>query len=405
MVTIIGRDSFSVVSGTMMSSSLIQAFVIRQGMTNIQLGIMNSASNIVPMLATFMLMGVADRIKRNNLVATDRKMVLATAILPVTLITVSLLTRVMTINILFIAIFSSLVLVGLVNSLRPIPHAKIVRNLYVSNIYGSVSGLSGMICHAASIIAGYFAKYLLVRYEGPPGYTLIFSFSLLTLVISALFTGRLKLAKPEDEQKASTVRFPLYYFVQAFKDKYMLSMSVLHIIRGIYSAILFFLLPFGIRHYGLSVESAITITILASVSGLLGYFLILSLYDRIGTIRVMAIATIAFFIAVLGFGLFRTPSAFLFFNMLLSIGITLVGIAVPLGVLKVTPRAFLGIFTGVRMFIMSLSTAIFSTLAGLMIDKVSVLVILSILILLFALQMLFSVFAFAMEGKMESNPA
>jgi hypothetical protein len=94
--------------------------------------------------------------------------------------------------------------------------------------------------------------------------------------------------------------------------------------------------------------------------------------------------------AVIGLIATRTTFLYLFFIALLSIGNTVVGISVPLGVFKITPSDFIGSYTGIRTLLMQLSEAAMSMLLGIFILKIPL-----TLTLIFTLILVLSIAYFA----------
>ncbi len=396
----IAKDSFLILHGTLIAIPMIQAFLISFGVTEVQLGIANTAINAFMLFSIVIFMGRIDSIVSEKLVGTNRISASLLAFFPMAMIVFSITgDRIST-----LALFTGVVIVwciqGFFSMARFMIDTKVCQNIFRSNIYGYVHGLDGVIFNAFGVMAGFLIRPVLARSFGfINGFGVAFIGSLLMVPGIMYFSGRFRLLRETSVINTNEIKMPLAYFAVALRKKDLRNATFLHSMRGLVNGISVFILPIGVKYYGIPLSYAEYMVMIASFSGIIGYLFVALYYDRFGSFRSISIGSLFIIIAASGFIMTRHPTMFLLFAALFSIGLAIVGISAPLGVFKITPTDFIGTFTGIRTFVMQISEAIMTLSLGLLLASVSLSYIFIFVTGIVLLQVFFSRNAFGKENQ------
>lgn len=372
VIFLIGKDSFSVLSQTLTSLSIVQAFLLSLGVSNFQLGMLNTFTNAALMLGMFILMGRIDAISMHKIISANKKLVATIAVLPATLFSLHITGYRAGSFLIFALVALGWSIQNFFSGIRVMTESKIYRNMFRPETYGFIFGLDGIIFNTLGMLAGFLIKPLLDRYSDTGGFGILFIISLLIAPGSVLFNSKMRLVREQSPEPNNTVNNPFSSFVHSFRSRVLRNISFLHIIRGAVNGMFFFILPMGVKHYGIPLSYAAYIVIVNAAAGIIGYLFINLFYDRIGTVRSVFIGTFMCFLAVSGFVAAKNPVFFLLSVAFFVTGQTIILQSVPLGVYKAAPSNFIGTFSGVRFFLMQTAEGFVAFIMGILINKMSI---------------------------------
>lgn len=379
---LVAKDSFLVLSQTLTSLSIVQAFLLTLGVNNFQLGMLNTFSNGALMLGMLLFMGRIDTLSMDKIISKNKKLLIFIISFPATLVFLYL-TGNKTGN---LAVFAIAAAGWSVQSffvgIRIMTESKMYRNMFRPENYGFVFGLDGIVFNTLGMLAGFLIKPLLETSNGLNGFGTVFIISLFVLPGSFYFNRKLHVVRVQESSSGKVINNPISSFSYAFRNKVLRTISILHVVRGIINGMFFFILPMGIKHYNIPLSYSAFIVIVNAAAGIIGYLFISIFYDRIGTIKSILSGITMCFLALVGFIMTTNPLLFLLSVAFFVTGQTMIVNSVPLGVYKVTPQDFIGTFAGVRFFIMQTAEGLVALIMGIFIAKLSI-VLFSILIATF----------------------
>jgi len=329
----------------------LQAFQVKIGLGTGQMGLLASYGQITAVIAYFLLMGFADKIR--NRVRVYVWLTLAMAVYPLVLLFIALgPTYFRRPGVAFpmmavgtVSEFLVLSFVGLVFSVLFVRSISAgVQGRFMS-IMGVGGGLLGMACGLISSQA--------LRYLGfPHGFAVAFAMSVGLLVIAAIVVRNIReipeLASAECQQSAS----PLSAVWRVIRTPEFILLAPPNILRGLSSGCSYFAMAIGMKQIGLGVEYAGYTTMLIFLGGILGTASIGFTVDRYGAGRVLLFANIGIAISLMGVVLAPSPLIFLIFFLTMYMSTTCDGITVPLAHYAIVPHQIIGAFSAVRLLIL-----------------------------------------------------
>jgi hypothetical protein len=396
---IILRDAFATLSGTFVAVPIIQAFLISRGVTELQLGIVNTFIDIAVLIGVIFFMGRIDLIDSDKLVRTNRRYFSSAAILPFSLVFISLTGKNLSTPVIFIFVVVMWSVQNFFASPRTMIESKVAQSMFRSNIFGYAYGLDGIIYNSIGVVMGFLIKSLIGRSFGSvSGYSVAFILSLLIVPSAIFFTGKMRLLKKPATKKGLKVDILFKHFIRAFKNNNLKNVTILHVARGLLYGVMIFILPIGIRYYSMPLSYAGYIVMISSFGGILAYLYITIFYDRMGSFKTVVAASILNAAAITGLIITKQTIFYLIFIAMLYTGTSIVGISVPLGVYKITPSDFIGSYTGIRTLVMQISEAAMSMLLGIFVMKIPL-----ISILCFSFVLIFFMAYFARSSFKNEN--
>jgi hypothetical protein len=349
-------------------------------------------------------MGRVDSIEAERLVRVNRKFYSAIAILPFSLVVISLTGKNLSTPVIFIFVVAMWSVQSFFGSPRTMIDSRVSQNIFRSNIFGYAYGLDGIIYNSIGVVMGFAIKTIISRsYGGVSGYSVAFIASLIIVPGFVYFSGKMRLLKVPEINKNVRVDILFKSFIRAFKNRNLRYSTVLHIARGLLYGVMVFILPIGIKYYDMPLSYAGYMVMISSFGGILAYLYITVFYDRMGSFKTVLAASILNAAAVAGLIVTRETVLYLVFIAMLYTGTTVVGISVPLGVFKITPSDFIGSYTGIRTLAMQVSQAAMSMLLGIFINRIPLISILGSAMLLVFFIAYFARSSFANENDLVKN--
>lgn len=400
VIFLIGKDSFSILSQTLISLTIVQAFLLSLGVQNFQLGVLNTLFNGALMLGMFLFMGKIDTINMGKIMSVNRKLVVTLVLFPAILVFTYIMGNKAGSFLVFAVVALGWCIQNFFIGIRVMTESRIYRNIFRPETYGFVFGLDGIIFYTLAMLAGFLIKPLLDRSDGINGYGTLFIISLLIAPASVFFNSKLRLIGEQGSESNNGINNPFSSFSHSFRISVLRNISLLHVMRGALNGMFVFILPVGVKYYGIPLSYAAYIIISNSAAGIIGYLFIYLFYDRIGTLKSVFIGAFMCFLAVAGLVATKNPTYFLLSVTFFVTGQTIFLQSVPNGTYKVVPSNFIGTFSGIRFFIMQTTEAIFAFMMGIMINKLSIVLYALFLLIFLVLIILFAKLSFRHE---ESN--
>ncbi|MGI6634861.1 MAG: MFS transporter [Christensenellales bacterium] len=232
--------------------------------------------------------------------------------------------------------------------------------------YARVSGLSGMFGDAAAALISLTASVML---RGGASYAPLFSVSLVLMLTSALLYARMRPAIPKPsatEEKTGGRQVLVKINTPAYR-KIMLP----HFFRGIATAAMYYFVLTGHRNVPLN-DAQSTFLITASVlTNMTGCFVFIRAVRRIRSGVLVVIAYSVCAAGMLTVPWVRTVGAFFALYIIYMIALVITQYSIPYGVLRSTKNEDLALISASRMFIHNVAAALFIFLFGIIMNRVS----------------------------------
>jgi hypothetical protein len=401
--SLIIKDGFSVVSQTFSSVSIVQAFLMSIGFVSFQLGLLNTITNAALMLSAFIFMGRIDAVHPKRAISINSKLYLSMAILPLTLLLMSLLGVRSNTGVVFVIVAGAWAAQSFFAGIKGIIDSRVCQIIFRPESYGSIFGIDGIVANLLGIAGGVMIPQVIDRINEGNGYGAVFALALLFLPGAVIFSGRMRSLREDKPKEALIAKTPIGSFSHAFNDKLMRNISWLHIVRGIINGMFIFIFPLGVSYYGLPLYYAAYIVIVTQGASIIANIIVNISYDKIGTVKSMLVATVLCLVATAGFIAFRSPGMFLVSLTFYFIGTTIVNQAVPIGIFKVVPEDSLGTLTGVRFIIMQTAEAIIAFIMGIILANIAIPLFFSIIAVLLLIQFWFSNRSFSITKPLSGS--
>lgn len=378
-----GKNIFATLVSVFTSVSLLQAFLISMGVSEVQLGSINIISNAAGIAGMLIVMGIADKLDDRRLIRVLTLSNIPALLLPIVMLVISLFGHGWSPLVVFLVAAICWAIYTMTICFRGVLDTKVSPGLFSPAVYGAVFGVSGMLMYVIGTLCSFGVKPLL-DFQGSvfSGYGIMFIMMLVSILGIMFFSGRLRMLKQpaetqteEQTEEHLTFRKTIAFAVSTAKLR---SILLLHLFRGVVNSMVYFFVPIGMHFYEMSITYAAYITIVSMLASFSGYLFVTLLYDRMGSVRTGLLAVAFYLIGILDLLFFRTATMFLVGVFFFSIGHVLIGQCVPLGAFKVTPRKILGSLTVYRLVIMQCVEAFFTFMLGLYIAKISIFLILGI---------------------------
>lgn len=388
-----GKNIFGTLVSVFTSVSLLQAFLISMGVTEVQLGSINIISNAAGIAGMLIVMGIADKVEGPRLIRFLTLSNIPAILLPLVMLVIGIFGHGWSPFAVFIVAVSCWAIYTMTICFRSVLDTKTSPFLFAPSVYGTVFGISGMLMYVVGTLCSFGVKPLLdVKGSVFSGYSFMFMMTIVSILGIMFFSGRLRILghsaeqQPEDEQTTPehlTLRNAIRMAVSTAKLR---SVLLLHLFRGVVNSMVYFLVPIGMHFYSMSISYAAYITIATMLASFLGYVMVTLLYDKLGSVRTNLLALV-FYLCGIGILLFyQSAPMFLLGVFIFSIGHVLLCQCVPLGAFKVTPRKIMGSMTVFRLVIMQCVEAVCTFMLGIYIAKISICLILGIVTVALLLQ-------------------
>ncbi|NJD04340.1 MAG: MFS transporter [Ruminiclostridium sp.] len=353
----------------LISISFIQMFLSRSGVSAYRIGVICFLVQVAAMLGLLASIPVVDRIaKKINAAVISH---LAYIILPAALIVLSLFPYGDTgAGVAFIFTTAAVVATYFITSLK----AALDSVLYAMTIRlenrGRFFGIAGVACNLTALLMG-GVSIKIIKWKGfPGGFVIIFSIAIIFFIISALYLKRLRLITGfSGNSGAWNAKKPFSALYDVFKRKEFMYILVPNFLRGIVSGIVIMFTLVGIERFHFGEEYSAYIVTLGIFGSILAFFSLTKMYDKIG---VSWSCLLSCLFSAAGFALALISAGPVFYVMLyvfIMFGESALGAAVPLGVMEVVGTDIIGVYSSARLLVLSLSMAATLYVAGIMLEK------------------------------------
>ena len=355
---------------TISSNEIVQIFLLKIGLTKGQIGLFGAAGNISFIVGTLIFMSMADNIRKRIRAAFLSD--LSSALIPVVLFIFSIFAveklRTSTVlGILLIVCIMQYFIRSLSNLFSFILPMRLVR----IEIIGRFSSVQAVMASIAAIIAGFASVKLLSALKYQNGFTVCFTIAVILLLSGS--ATYLKLAERGSniigERGSATNLLSVSTIISILKTKEFRILALPNILRGAVGGVSYFIMAFGISRFNLPVIYAAYIVTLNTIATLGGY-VFFGLLDRkvsSGKICFAGSTFAAASLAALVFSYGKVP--FLLFNTLFTLGLSVLAMAVPVGIFKTVEANVIGAFTGTRFLLMQSGTAVSTLFSGWILDN------------------------------------
>jgi len=384
IIWLIAFAVLNTVGSSFMLGEVFSAWMHEAGLSNTQIGFVGTARSVLGVLATFLFIGVVDRVS-NRILAT----LICSLLTSCTLIALGVAAPVVAaVGSAVFALVSTLVVVSADSSARAVRelfYATMFAHISHDRIRGRVMGLRGVLSFGAMLISGLAVKIVLERFGYPVGYTVSFVFGGCCCIVSLFFLTRLVELPALSSVKRTGSRSPFSAIVEMWKLREFRRLIVPSVAQGFLQALTLFVMPLGIKMIGVPDAYSgymLSVSAAASVFGMLTLAL---LGDRWGAGNVILGGCV---LSAVGFSfLLVTGSNALFISCygIVCYGQMLVATGIMLGVYKVAPRGVIGAFNAARTMLFTAGTAVGYLLVGKLLDTADVLLLLWIASFLFAI--------------------
>lgn len=354
----------------MFTGTELQTFQVKAGLSTGLIGALGSIGQWTTVIAMFLLMGVADRIK--NRVRANTLLTLAMAIYPMALVVLAFGPAFLRkTDVLFPVMIGMEVVdkitVALVSMVFFSMYARAISN----EIRGRFTAIIGIVGGLVGMAFGVFASWILKKLGFPHGFGVAFSVAAV-LMLAAAWANKHVREVPElccEETQRSISPLSAIWGILCMREFKLLAPP--NIFRGLGDGATFFAMAVGLRQLNLGVEFAGYTTSLIYFGGLIGTAMVGGTVDKWGSGKVLLIADIITAIAMVGLVLSGTPLIFLAFFLLLQSAYTTESYTVPLAHLAIVPTAVIGAFTGARLMLLYGVNALSIFAVGLLLDRVA----------------------------------
>lgn len=348
----------------------LQAFQVRVGMSNTQIGAVGLVSSIVMAVAMFLTSGLSDRLR--NPVRTMAWLTAMMTVFPIGMVGLCLLgPEMLTPSVVFPSIImltvaeaSILGLLGLVQAavfVRCIAPALMPRFFAFIGFAGSAVGMG----------LGVAAALALRWLSFPLGFLVAFAIAMALLFVAAFCASRAKELAELRFQPAQGPLSPLHTLGRVVRMREFLLLAPPNILRGLGDGAVILALAVGMRRLNLPVEYGGWTTAINYAAIFLGTLTMGLAVERFGSGRVLFASSLTVAAGLLGVVLAPSPILFLLAFWMMSFGAQIEGYTVPLAHYDIVPAAAIGAFTGIRLMILAGVSAIASISVGYLLDRIS----------------------------------
>lgn len=349
--------------------TVLQTFQVRVGLTKRNIGLISSSGQIASALSMSTLMGVSDRIRRRVEAASN--CLLFMSIIPVGFTILSLLgAKHLTPGVAFAVMFSVSALGTFTNGFFMMVVYSMFAHVIRNEIRGRLWGLSGLIASGAVMGIGLASAAILDRMGFPRGFALCFGAAVALQITAGMMQRQLK-EMPEliSEGRRAASPSPLAALREIWALRQFRILLPAFILRGIGDGAVFFTMAVALERLGLPDEYAGWATSAGAAGTLLGNLTIALTVDPFGAGVVCFAADLLVALALTGIVLTKLRAAFLALFFLLQYGGIIEGTVIPLGCFFVVPRQLMGAFSGIRLMLLALTSALVVPAAGELLDK------------------------------------
>ncbi|MCL1794971.1 MAG: MFS transporter [Oscillospiraceae bacterium] len=254
-------------------------------------------------------------------------------------------------------------------SFRAVAEFSMMPHLFSRSLYGSAVSRAMAIGGLATVCISVFAGFLSRHDDGPGTYILLFGVSVAMLLASAVLVRSYKFE--EGGAESPPERAPYRDLIRKIASaKYSRALSP-HFLRGVAIAGIYYIVPSALGNIGLSDSEKSYFIVVSVVSTMVGSFLFMRLCKKIKSgaatfVSTLVCAALMPLLAVCEnkYFFFALYFVFLTFSVVSSISI-------PTGVLRSTPDDELLLITSMRFVSMSLSSALFIFIFGIMLQCIA----------------------------------
>ena len=354
----------------LISGTELQAFQVRAGFTNTQIGLIGSCASISSTVFMFLLVGVSDRIRNRKrmyiwltvIMASYPAVLLFLSLSPEWIRRPEIMVPVMAVATIFES--AVIALIGMVTA------ALFVRTIS-PGVQGRCMSLTGVGGGLAGIVVALISSQALRYLDYPLGFAVAFSMAVGLLAISALVAKNIQ-ELPELACKESPAPIsPLPAIFRVMRTREFLLLAPPNILRGFGVGAGIFAMSVGMKRLNLGVEYAGYTTALIYMGYIMGNTAIGFTVDRYGAGIVLAFSFTLLAISLVGLALSPGPLLFLMFFLLMYTASSWESGAIPLAHYAIVPTEMIGAFSGARLMLYSGTAAIAVPTAGYLLDFLS----------------------------------
>ena len=344
----------------LVSENYVQTYLLRLGVTEGNISVYGYAAQIAAMVAYALFSGVS--ISKPGVWKRIMGLAFAMGVLPAALLLAGQAQGLAALGVAVVGV----VVYSFSDAYKASGSYAIMPYLFRREQYARVSGLSGMFGGAAAALISLTASVML---RGGASYAPLFSVSLVLMLTSALLYARMRPAIPKPsatEEKTGGRQVLAKINTPAFR-KIMLP----HFFRGIATAAMYYFVLTGHRNVPLN-DAQSTFLITASVlTNMTGCFVFIRAVHRIRSGVLVVIAYSVCAAGMLTVPWVRTVGAFFALYIIYMIALVITQYSIPYGVLRSTKNEDLALISASRMFIHNVAAALFIFLFGIIMNRVS----------------------------------
>jgi|GEM_PF-3151745 len=347
----------------------LQAFQVRIGLSTSQIGSLGSVGQITMAIATFLLMGLPDRIK--NQVNAFVLLTLGMAIYPIALVLMSIGPSIIR---RAYVVFPTMVALEIVDKVLLALGGMVFATLFVRTIHGNIRGrfmgIIGVVGGIIGILCGLLSSKALKMLGYPHGFTFSFGMGVVLILLAAYAMKHVRELPELSHENPTAAVNPLSSLWTICKMREFKLLAPPNILRGLGDGASFFVMAVGMQKLHLGVEYAGYTTSLIFLGLILGTSILGFTVDRYGAGRVLFSSEVFVALGLMGIVLTHSPIFFLVFFLMLQVSSNVEAYTIPLAHYAIVPASVIGAFFGVRLMILYLTAAITTQISGILLKRV-----------------------------------
>jgi MFS family permease len=348
----------------------LQAFQVRVGMSNTQIGTVGLVSSLMMAVSMFLTTGLSDRLRRPIRALTWLTALMA--IFPIGMVGLCLLGPAnLTPSVVFPSIISLTIveasIIGLLGMVQATVFVRCIGPAMMPRFFTFIGFAGSAVGMGLGVAAALALRWL----SFPLGFLMAFAVAMVLLFVAAFCASRAREVPELRCEPLEGSASPFSTFGRVIRMREFLLLAPPNILRGLGDGAVVLALAVGMRRLNLPVEYGGWTTAINYAAIFLGTLTMGFAVERFGSGRVLFAASLTVAAGLLGVVLAPSPILFLIAFWVMSFGAQIEGYTVPLAHYDIVPAAAIGAFTGVRLMILSGVSAIAAISVGYLLDRVS----------------------------------
>ena len=346
---------------TLASGTVLQIFLLSNGVSETQLGLGKLLAYSCTVLGYIVFMHPSAMIGASKLVHTHRRTLACLFILPLSAFSLGLVSGSLSSG-AFFALFCGMWMLSCFFCARSdIITYRLDGCIYEPGVYGKVFGLLGIVSGVLSVILGGAIAPVMKITNEKTAYCIIFASAAALAAGAYLTAGHYEPVRDPVTPDSPTV---FHLLRETVGDARSRRVVIIHILRGASSGITYFLVPAGLRFFGIETLDVGYITVLATAAGFAANIFIFFGLDRLGVVKTSVLSVAVQVASLLPLIIFQNKPLFMGMFFLFTFGSLVLATAMPVGVLRVIEPQKLAAVTSLRLLIFQLTDSLMSFCAS-----------------------------------------